>query len=267
MKQTGKISALAAALLVAGCNANETRGAASPPKAGAAGMPTAFEAIIFEDNETRGESAREFAYNWPVRVSAIPDLAALFTTVRDQALAEQKAEFEDALREFAGSDCIACTNRSYAMEWAVVADLPRFLSLSASLYVYAGGAHGNGTYDDLVWDREAEKPMKAGDFFTSLATMQDALGAAWCAALKIERTERLGAEYVGDDAFSCPDIAQLNVLLGSSGGKAFDRVELLAAPYVAGSYAEGGYEAALPVTRQVLQAVKSEYRTFFTPLK
>jgi hypothetical protein len=60
----------------------------------------------------------------------------------------------------------------------VVADLPRFLSLSATLYVYTGGAHGNGTYDALVWDRQAQQALAASDFFASPAAMQQALGAA-----------------------------------------------------------------------------------------
>jgi len=53
------------------------------------------------------------------------------------------------------------------------------------------------------------------------------------------------------------------VLLGSSDRKAFNRIGLLAAPYVAGSYAEGTYEVTLPVTPAVLQAVKPEYKAAF----
>ena len=43
----------------------------------------------------------------------------------------------------------------------------------------------------------------------------------------------------------------------------FDRIGLLAAPYVAGAYAEGSYEVTLPVTPKVLAAVKPEYKAAF----
>jgi hypothetical protein len=267
IKDMGLASGLLAALLLAGCSASVTSDIQDTDESSTDASSDGFEPVIFENNEDRGESVREFAYNWPAEVSAVPGLVDRFTVERDAALAEQKQEFEDALREFAGSDCLACTNRSYAKDWAVVADLPRFLSLSATIYVYSGGAHGNGTHDDLVWDREAQKAVKAKDFFTSPAALQDALGASWCAALKQERTERLGAEYAEDDFFACPEIAQLNVLLGSSGKQAFDRIGLLAAPYVAGSYAEGGYDATLPITPKVIEAVKPEYKAYFAPSK
>lgn len=259
---------VAAALLVAGCSPEQAADSAGPaPKAAAAAAEVSdlpgIEAVVFENNDKRAEYTREFAYNWPAAVSAVPELVARFAVERDKALAEQRQEFEDAIREFAGQDCVGCINRSYAKEWSVVTDLPRFLSLSAEIYVFAGGAHGNGAYDALVWDREAGKIMQAADFFVSEAAMQQVFGSRWCTALKKQRAKRLGEENTDDGIFACPDIAQLNVLLGSAGKKAFDRIGLQAAPYVAGSYAEGSYEVTLPVTAQVIPAVKPEYRAYF----
>ncbi len=259
---------LIVAVLLAGCS--QPPQAEADPAAdasAAAAVPPGVEALKFENNEMRGDKSREFAYHWPAQVSAIPELVARFSAERDKALAEQKQEFEDALREFAGTDCISCVNRSYAKEWEMVADLPRFLSLSATVYIYSGGAHGNGAFDDLIWDREAGKALEAKDFFTSPAAMQQALGATWCKALRKERVKRLGDDYGEDASFTCPDIAQLNVLLGSAGKTAFDRIGLLAAPYVAGSYAEGAYEVTVPVSPAVLEAVKPEYRAYFAPAK
>ncbi len=54
------------------------------------------------------------------------------------------------IKEFAGQDCVSCTSRGYSKEWKVVADLPRYLSLSADMYLYTGGAHGNSAFDSLV---------------------------------------------------------------------------------------------------------------------
>jgi hypothetical protein len=57
------------------------------------------------------------------------------------------------------------------------------------------------------------------------------------------------------------------VLLGSSDKQRFNRIGLIAAPYVAGSYAEGPYEITLPVTPAVLAAVKPEYKAAFATPK
>lgn len=223
--------------------------------------------VDFTDNAQTGEAKRDFAYSWPAEVSAVPELAARFTAERDKLLAEQKTEWAEVLEELAGEECIACTSRSFEKGWEVVADLPRFLSLSASFYLYTGGAHGNGAFDALVWDREAKAAFDPKAMFTSPEALQKALGGPWCKALKTERQKRLGPDYSDDGFFQCPPIADLTVLVGSSDRRAFDRIGLIAAPYVAGSYAEGAYEMTFPVTPAVLAAVKPEYKAAFAPGK
>ena len=261
----------ALAALLAGCSSPEEvakgTGVAAQASASAAPAATAAAAapgaVAFTDNQGKDDAAREFSYSWPAEVSAVPALARRLTAERDKLLAEQKAEWEEAKREFAGEDCVACINRSFEKSWEVVADLPRFLSLSATFYVYSGGAHGNGAFDALVWDREAQAFFDPKALFCSEAALQDALGETWCKALKAERMKRLGEDYYEDGIFTCPAIADLTVLAGSSDKRRFDRIGLLAAPYVAGAYAEGSYEVTLPVTPKVLAAVKPEYKAAF----
>jgi len=43
----------------------------------------------------------------------------------------------------------------------------------------------------------------------------------------------------------------------------FDRLGFIASPYVAGPYAEGEYEIELPVTPQLIAAMKSTYRSSY----
>lgn len=271
MMQTGIFGA-ALAVMLAACSSPEdvARGAgvAAAATAGATASATASSSagpVAFADSAGKDDASREFAYSWPAEVSAVPALVRRFTAERDRLLAEQKAEWEEAKREFAGEDCVACVNRSFEKTWEVVADLPRFLSLSATFYVYTGGAHGNGAFDALVWDRETQAFFDPKALFRSEAALQDALGEPWCKALKAERGKRLGPEYAVEDlgVFGCPAIADLTVLVGSSDGKSFDRIGLLAAPYVAGAYAEGSYEVTLPVTPKVLAAVKPDYKAAF----
>ncbi len=270
MMRRQRFAGVVAIALMAACCAPGSSDAADSSAASAPAATNAAkrgDAMVFENNENRYESTREFAYNWPAEVSAIPELAELLVADRDAALAEQRRDFEAALREFADSDCIACTNRDYAKNWAVSADLPRFLSLSASLYVYGGGAHGNSDFDALVWDRETGEALRARDLFVSDAAIQQAFGARWCAALHQERVQRLGEEHASDDFFSCPDIAELTIVPGSADKTKFDRIELLAAPYVAGAYVEGAYEISLLFDAKALEAVKPEYRAHFAVAK
>ena len=245
--------------------APETAAAASTPPSPPSPAPAKVD---FTDNEAKtvkgGEAKREFAYSWPAEVSAIPALAARFTAERDKQLAEQKADWQGSLEEFADSDCFGCVNRDAQTSWDVVANLPRFLSLSQAFYAYTGGAHGNSGSAGLVWDREAGKALEPEDFFTSAKAMQDALGPRWCKALAEARRAKMGGDApVNDDTFPCPPIKDLTVLLGSKGKTAFDRIGLIADPYVAGSYAEGQYEVTIPVTPAVLAAVKPEYKAAF----
>jgi len=259
----------ALALALAACSSPDdiaaktgTATAEAPPAPPAPPAP-APDKVNFEDKATKGDATRDFAYSWPAQVSAIPALAARLTADRDKLLAEQKADWDESLREFADSDCTGCVNRDYAMQWDVVADLPRFLSLSGAWSAYTGGAHGNYAWEALVWDREAKKSFDPKTMFTSPAALQTALGDAWCTALKAERVKKGMAPEDEDGIFPCPPIADLTVLVGSSDRKSFNRIGLIAAPYVAGSYAEGEYEVTLPVTPKVLAAVKPEYKAAF----
>jgi len=260
---------MAAALVLGACSSpEEAAGATATATASADTAATAApsakpQAVAFADNAEKDGGTREFAYGWPAQVSAIPALAERFTAERDKVLAEQKADWDASLAEFPGEDCVSCKSLSFSKEWKVVADLPRFLSLSADIYLYTGGAHGNSGFDALVWDRETGAALDTEALFISEAALEDALGASWCKALKAERQKRMGADFVDDGFFPCPDTTQLTVLLGSSHGKAFNRIGLIAAPYVAGSYAEGPYEVTLPVTAKVLAAVKPEYKAAF----
>lgn len=251
----------------AGCSsetdyARETGIAGDPPAVAA----PAAQAASFRHAEEREGGAREFAYAWPAAVSAQPALAALLAAERDRVLAEEKAEWAGAIGE-SPPDCMACRNRSYAMEWKVVAETPRWLSLSGAFSTYTGGAHGMYGLRSLVWDKVARRAVDGAALFRSPAALDAALGPKLCAALNAEREKRRGetvvpsADGLGFD--SCQQVKDATVLVGSSTGRAFDRIGIWFGPYVAGSYAEGAYELDFPVDAAVRRAVKPEYAAAF----
>jgi len=157
---------------------------------------------------------------------------------------------------------------SYSSEtaWEVVADLPNWLSLSADLSSYSGGAHPNYGFDSIVWDKQAGKALEPIAFFTSARALDDAIGAQLCEALNAEREKRRGepVEEGSDDSFdACVKPDEGNLLLGSTNGRTFNRIGIQIAPYLAGPYAEGSYDFTFPVTPELLEVVREEYREAF----
>lgn len=257
------------ALSSAGCSSPaEIEEATGVEERQAAATPTA-EPVAFASNEDRDGGSREFAYQWPAAVSAQIPLARHLTEERDRILAQEKVEWADALAD-SPLDCASCRNRSYAKQWKVVADVPGYLSLSGEFSTYTGGAHGMYGLESLVWDKARQRAMAGVEMFRSAEALEMALGSRLCAALNTERHKRRGEPVRADapDEFgtgfdSCQHVADATVLVGSSTGKAFDRIGIWFGPYVAGPYAEGAYELNFPVDAAVLEAVKPEFRSAF----
>lgn len=208
----------------------------------------------------------EFEYSWPSEAAAIPALDAQLQARADAARAELVAGAQDD-RAAAAEAGYSFRPHSFAGEWQVVADLPRWLSLSGAVSTYAGGAHPNSSFDSLLWDKRAQVMRASLDLFRSPQNLENAIARRFCTMLDAERATRRGepVDPNADDYFnSCPRVGDITVLLGSSNGRTFDRVGILVMPYVAGPYAEGSYEFELPVDTALLDAVKPGYRAVFS---
>lgn len=272
---------LAMVLLAAGCSGDKAEAPAGGPSAGASG-----EAATVPENgaatpaaapqETAGEAAGgrsvkdsndlyEFGYAYPDVVGAIPGLKAMFDRRLDQARDSLAGESRDDRRE-AKKGGFPYRPHASDTTWKVVADVPGWLSLSSDIYSYSGGAHGMHGFDSLLWDRQAGMAREPADLFVGSALRQ-AIQRPFCNALDAEREERRGepVRHGADDMFSdCINPLESTLILGSSNRRTFDRLGVLIAPYAAGPYAEGTYEVTLPVTPEVLAAVKPEYRNSFS---
>ncbi|MEZ0497021.1 DUF4163 domain-containing protein [Sphingomonas sp. IW22] len=207
-----------------------------------------------------------FAYAYPAEAAAIAPLARALDAERETALAGLKRDTGEWRRE---TEKGGFPYRPYALniEWKVVTETPRLLSLSAETYAYTGGAHGSPGFDALLWDKAAGKRLAPTELFASAQAIQSAMGDAFCQRLDRARQGRRGVP-VGrsDDPFNdCPKVAETTLILGSSDGERIDRVGLLVGPYVAGPYAEGTYDLTLPVTPAIVAAVRPEWREAFAP--
>ncbi|WP_433908842.1 DUF4163 domain-containing protein [Sphingomonas yabuuchiae] len=211
--------------------------------------------------ETKAKTADyEFSYAYPAAAARIAGLKAWLDA--DRSRIQAKAARDGAAgRRDAKQSGFPYNRYSFDKTWKVVTDTPRFLSLSADSYSFTGGAHGSPASHGLVWDKSAGRRLDPKAVFTSLPALQSAIRTDYCARLKAEQVKRNQGDLSSMNA--CPPVKDLTVLLGSTNGRAIDRIGLVADPYVAGSYAEGAYEVTLPVTRAVIGAVKPEYRGAF----
>ncbi len=207
-----------------------------------------------------------FDYSYPAQAGAIAALKDML----DADLAAQRSELATEARE--GQNEAKKSGFDYnphdrSVAWQVVADVPGWLSLSAGVGSFSGGAHPNHGYDAMVWDKAANQRRKASDLFQSPAALTRAIRADFCRAIDKQRAERRGEPVnrsSGDQFDACIDPLESTVILGSSNKHTFDRIGVLVGPYEAGPYAEGDYEVTLPVTPAVLAAVKPEYRAAFS---
>lgn len=260
---------LAPLAIAAGCDQGvepaetvQSDSATSTPPAPPQAEPAA-KAVSFEDKT----EDYQFGYSWPAKVSAIPPLAERLASERAESLARLKQEAEAWQREGKAQGFDAPPN-AYEKEWQVVTDLPRFLSLSADIYTYSGGAHGMSVSDSLVWDRQDGKALKPTAMLQSEDALDRAVQARFCEELDRQRAKKRGGPVTrSDDSFSdcIAPSANSTLIFGSSSGESFDRVGFLVPPYNAGPYAEGAYEITLPVDAGLIDAIRPEYQRFFTP--
>jgi hypothetical protein len=232
------------------------------PGTGQKAEPFAFARKI----EGKDGASLEFSFQWPAQVSAEKELAKQLDAEREERFAVSKDEWESSVAD-CPPEAVSCRTYSYANEYQVIADLPRFLSLSNSLSTYTGGAHGLYGKGSQVWDRESDSLIDPETMFTSQAALEQAVGAKACAALDRERHKRRGEAIDGPGGEwpnNCPGMNETTLFLGSSNGKTFDRLGLYYGPYVAGPYAEGEYEINLPVDAAVIAAVKPEFASAFS---
>jgi hypothetical protein len=139
-------------------------------------------------------------------------------------------------------------------------------SFADERYAFTGGAHGNGATRGLLWDHLQRKEISFASLFLSASGLAQLRGP-YCRALDIERQKRRGADYQKStitEFDTCPKLSDLALIpADSSHDGRFDQVHLIAAPYLAGPYAEGEYDIALPVTRELIAAMKPVYRASF----
>ncbi|ALJ12175.1 DUF4163 domain-containing protein [Sphingopyxis macrogoltabida] len=263
---------LSGALILTACSEKPDTPAEKAAAAAVPGAPPGGPADVAAKNAPASDVKEknelvEFAYSYPAEAAQIPGLAAW--------LDNDRATQRDALVSAARRDQAAADKEgfpyyahSHLQKWQRITSTPRFLSLSAEIETYMGGAHGMQTFDTLVWDRNRAKRLKPLDMFASGEAFDKAVNDDLCAAIERAKAAR-GVEWVRDGSpfGKCPSAAAQTVWLGSSDGRYLDRLTIAIAPYEIGAYAEGSYKINLPMSQAIVHAVKPEYARDFLPTK
>ena len=222
--------------------------------------PPTAKAFTFEEKT----DLIDFHYGWSAEAAAVPQLVERFRkdmgNVKSKLLAgarEDKAFRDKEGMEFPG--------HMSSTEYETAGQSARLLSLRGEVGAYTGGAHGNYGTNAILWDRSAAREIKDSDLFAEAANRDRLLTQRWCDALNKAREEKREEPVGGDGLFDdCPNLDEIAVIpTDKDRNGRFERLVRVAAPYVAGAYAEGSYEIDLAVTPDLIAALRSEYRAAF----
>ena len=119
--------------------------------------------------------------------------------------------------------------------------------------------YGNYGGDRMNFDMAGEMLEDEGIRTTTVLGNDDVASAA-----PAERQKRREGEKFGGDFDQCPKYSELAIAPADKDKDGrFDTIAMVASPYVAGPYVEGEYEIDVPVTRQLIAALKPAYRNSF----
>ena len=208
----------------------------------------------------------DFSFSWSSEVAAVPPLVKRFTAdMRKQKAATVTGGKEfNQMRKKMGSTGDIGYMHSTAIETA--GQSARLLSLEIATASYTGGAHGNYGYGSLLWDRRLNHEISFDDLFIRKAGFSKLTRVSYCKALDAERLKRREGEKLNGEFAQCPPFSDLAIApVDKDKDGRFERISFVAAPYTAGPFSEGEYALELPVTRQLMAAIKPLYRASFEP--
>jgi len=212
----------------------------------------------------RNTPALDFSYIWPAEAAAVPALDLRFYADAKKALAQAQANARED-EQLAKEQKRDFNQHDYAMQWTTAGQTARLLSLQSDLGSFEGGAHPNTVYAALLWDRSLKREIKIDSLFLRSGAFAALTRTRYCAALNAERSKRRDGERLDlPDFNACPKYSELAIApVDKNRNGRFDSIDFVASPYTAGPYAEGEYEISLPVTSQLIAAIKPDYRNSF----
>ncbi len=241
------VTAVAAAALT-GCNREREAEApgARAPVAGAVVTPADAAAPMGYEAKTPWADVK---LTLPEALKAQPDLHARLYAEEVRKLRQFIEGAQGELTE-AGADS---DRPKYENTVVIVAaaDTGKLFSLKRTSFDYSGGAHPNTLSSGVLWDKALKRQIGLADLFRKGVDLT-VLDRALCSAINSAKRARVpdgGSITFDSKDFACPRVGVAAFVLtpGTVPGKAAG-LTFLIGPYQVGSYAEGGYEIAIPAT-------------------
>lgn len=205
----------------------------------------------------------EFTYEWPVKASQISGLHAYLQSDMEKSFRQARADAADDARAARGNH-YPFRRHSFSNNWDSEGESTRLISLEGNLAFDTNGAHPNSGTRGLLWDRSLDRQLSFADLFAAPSRFQALTRATYCHALDAERLRRRQGEKLTGEFAQCPAYKELSiVLVDRNRNHRFDHISFVASPYVVGPYVEGEYDISLPVSANLVAAMKPEYRTSF----
>ena len=238
----------AVAATLAACNRDRDEAKAPAAAADPDALVTPADAAAPPGYEAKTQYA-DVRLTLPDALKAHPDLHARLYAEEVRKLKQFAEGAQGELTE-AGAD----TDRpkyENTVTLTAAAETPKLFSLKRTSFDYSGGAHPNTLTSGILWDKALKRQIGLADLFRKGADLT-ALVRSLCSALNTAKRARVpdGASITFDSKpFASPRVAATPFVLtpGDAPGKAAG-LTFLIGPYQAGSYAEGGYEIAIPAT-------------------
>jgi hypothetical protein len=212
---------------------------------------------------SRDSAVLDFTYQWPADAAAIPTLDRhLYRDAKAKLADAAKLALEDS--RLARGDKREFHRHDYSMSWSTAGRTARLIALEGDFEAFTGGAHPMHGNQALLWDRRKGTAIDIKALFLKSSALAAITRARYCAALDAERAKRRDGEKYGNEFDACPDYSDLAISPADKDRDGrFDTLDLVAPPYVAGPYVEGAYAVSLPVTSQLIAAIRPEFRSAF----
>ena len=248
-------------LLLAGCDEQSIRPETNQMPASQGRAKPAPAAAPFSIEEKT--AVYEFNFSWPAEAAAIPRLVRYLQAQMEKSKRELAGNAEKD-KAFHDREKLEFHPHGWSTAYETAGQSSRLLSLRVDSGGYTGGAHGNYGTAVHIWDRQARREVKFADLFAQPANRDRLLTQRWCDAIDKARAEKRD-EPLGEGMFDdCPGLDDIAIIPADTDKDGrFERLVLIASPYVAGPYSEGSYEIELPMTPDLIAGLKVEYQPSF----
>jgi hypothetical protein len=210
------------------------------------------------------QDSLEIRWSLPAEAALEPALVKEMRAEADRQVAELQRDATEAAG-FAHADDRFVHQWFWYAQWRLGALSQALLAIQAAIAIDTGGAHHNVSQQAVIYDRKAGRRISAADLFRDWKAAEPLLRREICSQLERQRNDRLGTDRKPSPipAFDeCPKTDELAIWPSGEDSRPWG-LRWAAAPYVAGTWAEGSYGDFVSLGPELTALLKPAYREDF----